>query len=384
MPPILTNGRTDTSYVDPNLQGTNRPQDKRSIVDKIEHVGRKDTPFLSKFATKEKAKNNHHSFLFRKIAEADRKPVAPVSGFTGGKKPSTQRLDNATEIFKHEDWISYSAKSSQTYGENEEALMNRDLVIKHKKTQQEAFLGIGRSSITDDGNGNYVYSPLDLDATMAARMSLIAAPIFRSGDGTNPADTSQMAGIFHFIANTNLSQADINSSNFRGFSDWSNGELGNILAFDGTNDWQGNKTTIDKNKIQKMILKLTDMGVNPSNGAFDLYSSADLIGGIGDLYGDNRRSQMDDKSVGYKVEVVHTQFGSARIHYLPEFNAQNGLDDVVLMGNFSYAGKSFLTETFRETPETSQTADLVRYYSDLTLEVNNAYAFVAGVGLKAG
>lgn len=383
MPPLI-NGRTDTSYVDTNLQGTNRPHDKRSIVDKIEHIGRTDTPFLAKFSTKEKAKNNKHSFLFRKVAEADRKPVAAVSDFQGGKKPSTQRLDNATEIFKHEDWISYSAKDSQTYGENEEALMNRDLIIRHKKTQQEAFLGINRSIVTDAGGGVYKYEALDADPVIAARMSLIAAPIFRSGDGTNPADTSQMAGIFHFIANTHLSQGDINSSNFRGLTDWKDGALGNILAFDSSKDWNGNKTVINKKVIEKQILRLTDMGVKPQNGAFDMFAGADLTGAVGDLYGESRRSTMTDTTIGYKVEVIQTQFGAARIHYMPEFNSKNGLDDVLLTGNFSYAGKSYLSETRRETPSTSQTADLVRYYSDLTLEVNNAYAFTAAVGLKAG
>lgn len=381
---MLNGGRTDTSYVDPSIQGVKRPMDRLSVVDKIEHVGRTDTPFLSKFSTKSRAVNNKHSFLFRKVAEADRKPVAAVSDFQGGKKSNTQRLDNATEIFKHEDWISYSAKDTKTYGESEQALMNRDLIVTHKKSMQNAFLGIGRSIITDNGSGGYDYAPLDLDATMASRMSLIAAPIFRSGAGDNPADTSQMAGIFHYLANTHLSQADINAGNFRGFSDWSNGALGNMLAFDSTTDWMGIKTTLDKKKIEKMILRMTDMGVKPSNGAFDMYAGADLIGAAGELYGDTRRSAMNDSSIGYKVETIHTQFGSVRIHYLPEFNSTNGLDDVVLMGNFSYAGKSYLTSTFRETPNTSATADLVRYYSDLTLEVNNAYAFVAGVGLKAG
>ncbi len=387
MPPVIQSGRTDTSYVDPNLQGVNRPQDKKSVVDKIEHIGRTDTPFLSKFETKAKALNNKHSFLFRKVAEADRKPVAAVSDFKGGTRPSTQRLDNATEIFKHEDFISYSAKDSQTYGDSEKALMERDLVLTHKKSMQNAFLGIGRSIITDAGGGVYNYAPLDADPVLAARMSLIAPPIFRSGAGDKPTDASQMAGIFHYIANTHLSQGEINSGNFRTLDSWQNGELGNILAFDdgnlGKGDWTGVKRSLDKKVIEKMILRLTDMGVKPQNGAFDMYAGADLTGATGDLYGDKRRGQMTDKAVGYQVEVVHTQFGSARIHYMPEFNSENGLDDVILMGNFSYAGKSYLTETFRDTPQSTVTAELVRYYADLTLEVNNAYAFVAGVGLKA-
>lgn len=380
---MLTNGRTGTSYNVDALQGTNRPQDKQSVVDKIEHIGRSEVPFLSKFNTKAKATQNKHSFLFRKVAEANRTPVAEVSGFTGGTRPSTQRLDNATEIFKDEDFISYAAEDTETLGEDEKSLMERDLVMTHKKSQQEAFIGIGRKIVTDAGGGVYNYAPLDADATLAARMSLIAAPVFRSGKGTSPADTSQMAGIFHFIANTDLSQADINGYNFRDLTSWSNGWLGNIKAFDGASDWTGAKKSIDRKDVEELILKLTDAGVKPSNGAFDLYTGSDLSSAIADMYKDNRRNQMTDTQVGYKVEVVLTQFGAARIHYLPEFNSVNGLDDVILCGNFSYAGKSYLTPTKKTDPTTDETATLTRYYSDLTLEVNNAYAFSAGVGLKA-
>lgn len=381
---MLTDGRTGTNYAETALRGTDRPQDKKSIVEKIEPIGRTEVPFLSKFATKPKATQNKHSFLFRKVAESDRKPKAEVSEFSGGSRPSTQRLDNATEIFKHDDFISYAAKDTQTYGESEGQLMERDLVMKHKKSQQDAFLGIGRSIITDAGGGAYNYAPLDADPAIAARMSLIAAPIFRTGAGDNPADASQMAGIFHFLANTDLSQVDINSYNFRGLTDFSNGWLGNIKAFDSTNDLNGTATTISPAVINELILKMADRGVKPSGGAFDLYGGSDLIGAIADMYKDTRRSSMTDKEVGYQVEVVATQFGKARIHYIPEFNDTNGLGDAVLMGNFSYAGKSFLTPTFKDTPKSTVTADLVSYYSDLTLEVNNAYAFSAGFGLKAG
>jgi hypothetical protein len=382
----MTTGRTTTAHVDPAVQGNARPQDIQSVVDKIEHIGRAEVPFLSKFESKPKAKQNMHAFLFRKVAESNRKPRAEVSDFAGGTRPSTQRLNNATEIFSHEDWISYAAEDTKTLGETEGSLLERDLVMTHKKSQQDAFLGIGRSIITDAGGGVYNYAPLDGDATLAARMSLIAAPIFRTGAGESPSDASQMAGIFHFIANTDLSQGDINAHNFRDLSSWSEGKLGNILAFDdgnlGKGDWTGNKQVIDKKVVEKLILQLINAGVQPSNGAFDLYAGAELTSAIGDIYGEKRRSQMNDTQVGHKVEVVLTQFGAARINFVPIFNSQNGLDDVVLSGNFSYAGKSYLTNTRKENPETTKTAKFTRYYSDVTLEVNNAYAFVGAVGLK--
>jgi len=378
----MTTGRTSTSYIEPSLQGTNRPQDKKSIVDKIELIGRTEVPFLSKFTTKAKATQNKHSFLFRKVAEADRKPYAEVSNFTGGTRPTTQRLDNATEIFKHEDWISYAAKDTLTYGQSEENLMKRDLLMTHKKSMQNAFLGIGRTSITNDGKGNYLRKALDSDATIAAKMSLIAAPIFRSGTGQNPEDTSQMAGIFHFIANTDLSQADINSAKFRDLSDFKNAWLGNIKAYDSSKNWAGNKTPIDRKHINELIRKISDYGVKPTAGAFDLFASGDIIEAIADMFKDSRRLDMKDEEIGYKVETIVTQFGKAKIHYMPEFNANNALDDVILIGNFSYAGKSYLTQTKKTEPQSTETADLHRYYSDLTLEINNAYAFAAAVGLK--
>ena len=383
---MLTNtGRTSTAHSDSSVEGSsNRPHDKRSLVDKIELIGRTETPFLSKLGRGKKATQNRHEGLYRELSESDRKPRAEVSDFVGGSKPNVQKMPNATEIFIHEDWISYAAEDTKTEGNvTEKQMMLYDLALKHKKTQQDAMLGIGRTIVTDAGGEVYNYAPLDVDATLAARMSLIAAPIYRSGKGTNPADASQAAGIFHFLANNGLSQADINASNFRDFTDWSNGWLGNIKAFDATGDWTGARTTIDKKYIETLILQMINKGVKPDDGAFDLYAGSDLTAGIADMYGDKRRVDMKDKEIGYMVEAVVTQFGKVRIHYLPEFNATNGLDDVILMGNFKYAKKSYLTETKKEEPTTSSTAKLHRYYSDLTLEVGNMAAFAAGVGLKA-
>lgn len=376
-----SSGKTSTGYVETGLQGTNRPNDKRSVVEAIEFIGREDTPLLSKLSTGQKATNNRHGWLQRKVSEADRKPVAEVSGFTGGTKPSTQRLDNATEIFKHEDFISQAAKDTVTYGASEQSLMDRDLVLKHKKTMEQAILGIGRTVIT--GTSNYVYTPLDADPSIARKMSLIAAPKFRSGDGTNAADASQMAGIFHYLANTGKLQSEIDSGNFRDLQDWSNKWLGNIKTFDSAGDMTGTKTTIDRKHINELIRKMTDYGVKPINGAFDLYCGGDLLETITDMYKDLRRGTMQDKEIGYQVEVIITPFGKARIQYHQDFNAANGLDDVLLIGNFSYAQKSFLTDTYKTNPSSDTTADLVRYYSDMTLAIRNAFAFSAGFGLKA-
>lgn len=376
-----SSGKTSTGYVETGLQGTNRPNDKRSVVEAIEFIGREDTPLLSKLSTGQKATNNRHGWLQRKVSEADRKPVAEVSGFTGGTKPSTQRLDNATEIFKHEDFISQAAKDTVTYGASEQSLMDRDLVLKHKKTMEQAILGIGRAVIT--GTSNYTYTPLDADPSIAGKMSLIAAPKFRSGDGTNAADASQMAGIFHYLANTGKLQSEIDSGNFRDLQDWSNKWLGNIKTFDSAGDMTGTKTTIDRKHINELIRKMTDYGVKPVNGAFDLYCGGDLLETITDMYKDLRRGTMQDKEIGYQVEVIITPFGKARIQYHQDFNAANGLDDVLLIGNFSYAQKSFLTDTYKTNPSSDTTADLVRYYSDMTLAIRNAFAFSAGFGLKA-
>jgi hypothetical protein len=376
-----SSGKTSTGYVETGLQGTNRPHDKRSVVEAIEFIGREDTPLLSKLSTGQKATNNRHGWLQRKVSEADRKPVAEVSGFTGGTKPSTQRLDNATEIFKHEDFISQAAKDTVTYGASEQSLMDRDLVLKHKKTMEQAILGIGRTVIT--GTSNYTYTPLDADPSIAGKMSLIAAPKFRSGDGTNAADASQMAGIFHYLANTGKLQSEIDSGNFRDLQDWSNKWLGNIKTFDSAGDMTGTKTTIDRKHINELIRKMTDYGVKPVNGAFDLYCGGDLLETITDMYKDLRRGTMQDKEIGYQVEVIITPFGKARIQYHQDFNAANGLDDVLLIGNFSYAQKSFLTDTYKTNPSSDTTADLVRYYSDMTLAIRNAFAFSAGFGLKA-
>lgn len=376
-----SSGKTSTGYVETGLQGTNRPHDKRSVVEAIEFIGREDTPLLSKLSTGQKATNNRHGWLQRKVSEADRKPVAEVSGFTGGTKPSTQRLDNATEIFKHEDFISQAAKDTVTYGASEQSLMDRDLVLKHKKTMEQAILGIGRTVIT--GTSNYTYTPLDADPSIAGKMSLIAAPKFRSGDGTNAADASQMAGIFHYLANTGKLQSEIDSGNFRDLQDWSNKWLGNIKTFDSAGDMTGTKTTIDRKHINELIRKMTDYGVKPINGAFDLYCGGDLLETITDMYKDLRRGTMQDKEIGYQVEVIITPFGKARIQYHQDFNAANGLDDVLLIGNFSYAQKSFLTDTYKTNPSSDTTADLVRYYSDMTLAIRNAFAFSAGFGLKA-
>lgn len=379
----LTGGTTDTSYVEAGLQGINRPHDKLSIADIVERVGRTETPLLSKIKTGKKAGNNSHNWLFKKVAEANRTPVAAVSEFTGGSKPTTQRLNNATEIFKEEDWISQSAKDTDTYDKEDVGTKKRDMALALKKTQEQAILGVNRKIITEGAGGTYEYAPLDADPVLAAKMSLIAKPIFRSGDGTNPADASQMAGVFHYIANTGLTQTEINNGSFRDLTGFVGGELGNIKTYDSAGDWTGNSTVIDRKHLSAALRKLTDYGVTASGGAFDLYCGGDLIEAIGDMYADTRRAEMKDTEIGYMVDTVVTQFGKLRLHYHREFNSDNGLDDVILMGNFNYLEKNFLTPVMEDKPSTSQTAELIRYYADMTMSVRNAYAFTGICGLKA-
>lgn len=379
----VSNGTTDTSYNIASLQGSQRPIDKISFASAIEKIGREDTPLLSKIKTGEKPKNNRHHWGFKKIAEGERKAVAAVSGFDGGTKPTTQRLNNATEIFKKEDWFSRSAEDTETYSNEKEGEKWLDMAIAQKKSKELAILGVDRKVITDNGSGGYTYSELDADPVIASKLSLIAKPHFRSGDGTNPEDASQMAGIFHYIANTGLTQDLIESGSYRGLTDFTNGELGNLKTYDSAGDWTGNSVSIDRKHISSMIRRLTDYGVNPANGAFDLYAGGDLIEAIADMFGDKRRFDMKDKEIGYMVDVVSTQFGKVRLHYHRDFNDENGLGDMILMGNFNYLEKNYLTPDEKSFPSTDKTAKLLRIYADMTMSVRNAYAFSASCGLKA-
>jgi hypothetical protein len=100
------------------------------------------------------------------------------------------------------------------------------------------------------------------------------------------------------------------------------------------------------------------------------------------MYSEKRRFDMKDKEIGYMVETIITPYGKARVHYHRDFTAENGLDDVLLCGNLNFVEKAYLTPTQKTTPSTDKTAELVRYYTDLTMAVRNAYALSAIVGLK--
>ncbi len=60
-----------------------------------------------------------------------------------------------------------------------------------------------------------------------------------------------------------------------------------------------------------------------------------------------------------------------------------GLGDTLLAGNFEYMKNGLLYSTEIEDVTTSKTATAKRIYTECTLEVRNADAFVIGVGLKA-
>jgi hypothetical protein len=307
-----------------------------SIYDKILLIGADETPLMSLIGTSN-VSNIKHAWLIDNLATPSRSPKLEISDFVGSGASTKQKKENAVEIFTDDIMVSKSMEKIATHGGKELPYQTAKKIKEHKLGIEMALLGLGRDS--------------------DVKVSVFKAPTVR-----DEATAGEMAGIFHFLA--------------KGATAFTSGKRGNVLAFDETEDWTGANTVLTWDKFNEILQNAYNAGETPK----DVFLGANLKGAINSFV--SRQLGNESKYNGV-VKSLETDFGTVNIRLHRMLSDSYGLGDTLMAGNFEYMKNGLLYSTEIEDVTTSKTATAKRIYTECTLEVRNADAFVIGVGLKA-
>jgi hypothetical protein len=310
---------------------------KESIYEKILLLGADETPLLNLIGTSAVTNPVKHSWLIDSLATPSRNPALEISNFSPTGPNTKQKKENAVEIFKNEIEVSKSMKKAKMYGGKELEYQTAKRIKEHKLAMEMAFLGLGR-----DAN---------------AKVSVFKNPIVRTDSVAG-----EMAGLFHFLA--------------KGSTTFSNGKRGNVLAFDDTSDWSGAEQVLDWDTFNNILQVAYNAGETPK----DVFVGADLKKAINNFV---TRQLGNEKQYNGRVTTLETDFGTVNIRLHRMLSDTYGLGDTLIAGNFDYVKNGLFYSTEIENVSTDKTVEAKRIYTESTLEVRNADALVAGVGLKA-
>lgn len=307
-----------------------------SIYDKIQLIGADETPLMSLIGTST-VSNIKHAWLIDTLTNPSRNPKLEISDFVGGGESTKQKKENAVEIFTDDIMVSKTMEKVAMHGGKELPYQTAKKIKEHKLGIEMALLGLGR-----DAN---------------VKTSIFKAPVVR-----DTATAGEMAGIFYYLA--------------KGATSFTNGKKGNVLTFDSNNDWSGTDTALTWDKFNEILQQAYNAGETPK----DVFVGAKLKGAINGFV--SRLLGNENKYNG-AVKSIETDFGTVNIRLHRMLSDAYGLGGVMLAGNFDYVKNGLLYSTEIEDVTTSKTATAKRIYTECTLEVRNADAIVAGVGLKA-
>lgn len=313
-----------------------------SVYDSIVVVGSGETPILSAIGTSP-VKSIEHSWITDKLADPKYNAQLEISDFSGTGKSTKQKTSNAVQIFTTEVQVSESMTAIATYGGKELEHEVGKKAKEHAKDLEYAMFGLGR-----DAN---------------VKTSVFKAPIVRE-----EAVKGEMAGILYFLA--------------KGDTTFTNGLRGNVRAFDDSGAWGAEVAStnefklLDEDVLGELLQPIWDTGESPR----DVYIGASLKRAINRIAS---RQFGNEKHVNSSVVSLDTDFGIVNFRLHRYLSKKYELDDVLIAGNFEYAKNGLLIPTKLKDVTTSKTAVSKRYYTEGTLEIRNADAFSAGVGLKS-
>jgi len=313
-----------------------------SVYDSVVLIGAGETPILSSIGTSP-VKGITHSWITDKLKDPKKNAQLEISDFSGGDASTKQKTSNSVQIFTNEVQVSKTMTAVSTYGGKELEHEVGKKAKEHGLDLEYAMFGLGR-----DAN---------------VKTSVFKAPVDRTD-----VVAGEMAGFFYFLA--------------KGDTSFSSNARGNVLAFDTAGDWTDENpgtndfTVLDEDILGQILQPIWDAGETPK----DVYIGADLKRAINKIA---TRQFGNEKHVNSSVVSLDTDFGIVNFRLHRYLSAKYGLGDVLLAGNFEYAKNGLLIPTDLEDVITSKTAKSKRYYTECTLEVRNADAFSAGVGLKS-
>jgi hypothetical protein len=322
---------TSTDYQYP---ATSRVGIKESVLDLIALAGADETPLLNKIS-KTPVNSITHSWITDRLGEGIRRPRTELEEFSDDAKSTKQKTTNSVEILSTELMISKTMQNVATYGGKELEYETKKRAKEHQLSQERMLWGLDRDS--------------------DQKKSIFMPPVYRT-----ETIAAKSAGLFYFLA--------------KGSASFSDGLRGNIMACDSNGDLSGENQVLDWDMLHTILERVYNAGERPK----DIFVGAGLKKAFNNLV--TRQLGNDTKGVNV-IKSIETDFGAVNIHL--SRHLRGDLDDTFVAGNFDYMKLGLLVPTNLEEVPTSKTAKAYRYYTEATAIVNNADAFVAGMGLKA-
>lgn len=301
----------------------NTVNQKPSVLDAIILQGPSQVPFLQ-WLGRGKLSAPKHSWFIDRLRDPKSNANLEITDIQENTVDTKQMLDNMTQIIKNEFGLSRKELDNARYGQKEWAYRVSKVGKEHAKDIEFAILGLHNDSVFDS------YTP--------------------------PSDTqpSKMAGLFHYIP-------DHNKQDF--------------------NDGNGAATDFTYDKLSQILEPVWEVG-GLEDESFMLICGTSIKKAINRFAGDQYfRRVKEDKAFDPTLYELETDFGTVKVKLHRLFNHEK-LRDKVLVGKLSEARMMFFTDTEFTEPPTSKTARFGRYYTDLTLEVQNPDYFACGIGLK--
>jgi hypothetical protein len=255
--------------------------------------------------------------------------------FSGDSKSTKQKTTNSVEILSTELMVSKTMQKVASYGGNELEYETKKKAKEHQLSLERMLWGLDRDS--------------------DQKKSIFMPPVYRT-----ESIAGKSAGLFYFLA--------------KGASSFSDGLRGNIMACDSNGDLSGDATVLDWDRLHTILERVYNAGETPK----DIFVGVGLKKAFNNLV----TRQLGSETTGVNViKSIETDFGPVNIHL--SRHLRGDLDDTFVAGNFDFMKVGMLCPTSLEEVPTSKTAKAFRYYTEATAIVNNADAFVAGMGLKA-
>ncbi|WP_456432658.1 SU10 major capsid protein [Nitratifractor sp.] len=310
----------------PLLSYGNMTNQKPSVLDSIILQGVHRTPFLEWMGRGSVAAPKH-SWILDRYREARENANLEVTGLEENTQDTKYMKDNVVQIIKNDFGLSKEELKNAKYGEQEWPYRVAKEGKEHTKDIEYAILGLHNASVYDG---------------------------YTAGSNSTPA---KMAGIFHFIEDTNRKHFDTNG--------------------DGT----GDKTDLTYDKLSEAIQPVWERG-GLEDESFQLVCGPTLKKAINRFAGDQyfRRVKEDGKFDPTLFEL-ETDFGTVRVKIHRLF-ANPKLADKLLIGQLNEARIMFKYMTDFEEVPTDKTAKFGRYYTSLTLEMARPDYFACADGLK--
>ena len=308
---------------------------KPSILDLVKLRGAWDTPLFSSFKSG-KAVQINHSWLtdtLRPYKDNAQFEISDTATYSSGSKVLNT---NTMQIFTTDVKVSKSQQATATYGAKSLQHELMKSAKEHAMDIEYALLGLGNQTDT------------------ATNAGLFADYTERVGNGT----AGKMAGIFKWIP-------DANSVNTTG------SDVSRVAGTDAT---------LTYDMFQSILLPVWQEG----GSASAVYVGPSLKKEINKFDVGNAmvtRVINDSNTYDPRITRVSTDFGIVDVKLHRFFIPQNGLDKVILAGEFSTCTVRNLIATNVEAVSNSDTADVKRYYTEATLEVLNPDLIACGLGL---